>query len=158
MLLAPWVFQKFLMWPPLKKVWTPLLYPNQWHTLSLSLSLSLSLTQYSSDERERERRATLKYRSKNPLTSCWQGAESGAEVKKNVGMDLSMPLVISLNIIKSFYSFRSSRGPAGMTNAVENASFSPSLSLAPSLGPVSCQESFLLLCCVLLPKLPLTCF
>ena len=26
MLLAPWVFQTFLMWPPLKKVWTPLIY------------------------------------------------------------------------------------------------------------------------------------
>ena len=31
MYIGPWVFQYFLMWPPLKKVWTPLSYNVKQH-------------------------------------------------------------------------------------------------------------------------------
>lgn len=67
---------------------------------------------------------------KKRLTSCWQRAESGAEAKKTVQTDLSMPLVISFNIIKSFYSFRSSRGPAAPRWRTLSRRFQPRLVLA----------------------------
>lgn len=67
---------------------------------------------------------------KKRLTSCWQRAESGAEAKKTVQTDLSMPLVISFNIIKSFYSFRSSRGAAAPRWRTLSRRFQPRLVLA----------------------------
>ena len=91
-----------------------------------------SLPQYSSDEALSWSTAV-----KTRLTSCWQGAESGAEAQKTVEMDLSMPLVISFNIIKSFYSFRSSREAwPGMTNAVERLQSPLSVALPGELPAV----------------------
>lgn len=86
---------------------------------------------------------------KTRLTSCWQRAESGAEAKKTVEMDLSMPLVISLNIIKSFYSFRSSRGPGWDDERCREGFILPLISLPLSL----CQES----CCSCCPCCPVCC-
>lgn len=105
----------------LSKVWNMFIisgFQSKWVKPSPSYRYLSALSQYSSDEAASSSAAV-----KTRLTSCWQRAESGAEAKKTVEMDLSMPLVISFNIIKSFYSFRSSRGLwPGMTNAVEKAS------------------------------------
>ena len=39
MYIGPWVFQYFLMWPPLKKVWTPLTYIMRSAPLKVSSSV-----------------------------------------------------------------------------------------------------------------------
>lgn len=102
-----------------------------------SLLFSLSLSHYSSDEAVSWSTAV-----KTRLTSCWQRAESGAEAKKTVEMDLSMPLVISLNIIKSFYSFRSSRGPGLGWRTLSRGLHSPlSLALPGELHAVAAVRS-----------------
>lgn len=89
---------------------------------------SLPLSQYSS--------VSWSAAVKTRLTSCWQRTESGAQAKKTVETDLSMPLVISFNIIKSFYSFRSSRGPPARDDERCREGFTrPSVSL--------CQQSCL---------------
>lgn len=103
-------------------------WPFSWFFLIITSLSSLSLSQYSSVSWS----AAIKTR----LTSCWQRAESGAQAKKTVETDLSMPLVISFNIIKSFYSFRSSRGPPARDDERCREGFTrPSVSL--------CQQSCL---------------
>lgn len=73
------------------------------------------------------------------LTARWIRGRS----RENVEMDLSTPLIISLNIIKSFYSFRSSRGPARMTNAAAEAWFRRPPAVPGELLPHGCQTASL---------------